>query len=124
MGWQLGEHNGRDIGYGVPATCDQPGCGASIDRGLDYVCGDEPYGGDHGCGLFFCEAHRAFTFFDVDGKPFSGEGESDTGATVCERCAKGEPAFEPTPDVAEWIRHKETDPSWAAWRAERAAVRA
>ncbi len=45
MGWSLGHDNrwgkfGRDIGYGVPAICDHPGCNAEIDRGLSYVCGN------------------------------------------------------------------------------------
>ena len=35
MGWSLG-YDGRwkrDIGYGVPAVCDFPGCNEEIDRG-------------------------------------------------------------------------------------------
>lgn len=101
MGWAVGfdEHWQRDIGYGVPATCDYPGCGARIDRGLSYVCGGEPYGGDNGCGLYFCDKH-----IYCNGKP------------LCERCDVGKEPFEPTPDVAEWIEHKATDPSWAEWR--------
>src|SRR5690606_23075125 len=53
MGWAVGYDSNwnRDIGYGVPTTCDHPGCNEKIDRGLSYVCGDEPYGGEHGCGL-------------------------------------------------------------------------
>lgn len=90
MGWAVGydERWKRDIGYGVPALCDQPGCGAEIDRGLGYVCGGEPYGGDLGCGLFFCEEHHAY---------YLGEGHA-----LCDRCARGEPPHAPTPDVAEW----------------------
>ena len=44
MGWSIGFDRrwNRDIGYGVPATCDQPGCGADIDRGLAFVCGGDP----------------------------------------------------------------------------------
>lgn len=111
MGWSVGEHNGRDIGYGVPATCDHPGCGASIDRGLGYVCGGEPYGGDTGCGLFFCGSHLW-----ICGK------RDTTGAVVvrnhCARCRNRKPPFKPTPDVPEWINHKATAPSWAEWRAQ------
>lgn len=106
MGWSIGEFNGRDIGYGVPATCDYPGCGAEIDRGLSYVCGGEPYGGEHGCGLFFCGKHR---------EPVVSRRHVKY---VCQRCAKGEVPFNPTPDVPEWVRHKLTDESWAQWRAE------
>lgn len=44
MGWSIGfdEHWQRDIGYGVPATCDHPGCGAKIDRGLSFVTTNNP----------------------------------------------------------------------------------
>lgn len=54
MGWSIGydERWKRDIGYGVPATCDHPGCEEKIDRGLSCVCANQqPYGGEHGCGL-------------------------------------------------------------------------
>lgn len=86
MGWQVGYDGNwkRDIGYGVPAICDRPGCGADIDRGLGYVCGGEPYGGEHGCGLFFCGEHLWV----------GGERQQ------CERCIDGEPPFEATPDTA------------------------
>lgn len=108
MGWSIGEHNGRDIGYGVPAKCDYPGCDADIDRGLGYVCGGEPYGGEHGCGLFFCDEHLSIA------------GDRKQNAPLCKRCLHGKAPFEPTPDVPEWINHKLTDPSWAQWRAENA----
>lgn len=100
MSWAVGEFNGRDIGYGVPAMCDHPGCGAEIDRGLAYVCGGYAYGGDKGCGLFFCDDHRF--------GPWSR----------CMRCMRYREPFAPTADVAEWINHKLTDESWAKWRAE------
>lgn len=103
MGWAVGDHNGRDIGYGVPAKCDHPDCDNDIDRGLAYVCGGAPYGGDDGCGLFFCATHG--------------------GGTLCERCepeagADPLPPFPPKPDVPVWINHKLTDPSWQQWRDE------
>lgn len=106
MGWSVGEFKGRDIGYGVPAICDHPGCGASIDRGLSYVCGGEPYGGEHGCGLFFCYEHRRHA------------GARRDNAPLCSRCYSGRQPFEPTPDTPEWVKHKLTDESWAMWRAE------
>ena len=100
MGWSIGYDSqwGRDIGYGVPATCDHPGCNEEINRGLGYVCGDSPYGGEDGCGLFFCEKH--------------------SGVMLCERCEKGEDPFTPSPDTKEWTNHKLTDESWAQWRKE------
>ena len=59
MGWSIGFDSNwnRDIGYGVPAVCDHPKCNAEIHRGLAYVCGGQPYGGEKGCGLFFCYEH-------------------------------------------------------------------
>lgn len=111
MGWSIGYDerwgkHGRDIGYGVPATCDHPGCGARIDRGLSYVCGSDPYGGDHGCGLYFCGSHLHF------------EDRGDECPQLCERCAAEEGPFEPTPDVQEWVDWKLSDESWGPWRAE------
>lgn len=92
MGWAVGfdQHWRRDIGYGVPATCDYPGCGAAIDRGLSYVCGDEPYGGEVGCGLYFCATHRS---------------HRRRGKAVCTRCANYRKPFQPTPDTPEWETH-------------------
>lgn len=106
MGWSIGFDPNwqRDIGYGVPATCDHPGCEAVIDRGLAYVCGGEPFGGDAGCGLYFCDHHTHF----AKGKP----------PQLCCRCCNGQEPFTPTPDRPEWTHHKMTDESWAAWRAE------
>lgn len=109
MSWAVGYDTnwGRDIGYGVSALCDQPGCSEEIDRGLGYVCGGQPYGGQYGCGLFFCGQHLA---------------GSDIGCDqVCDRCAIGlEVAnpYEPKPDLPEWLRHKLTDESWQQWRDE------
>ena len=106
MSWSIGFDRtwNRDIGYGVPAECDHPDCHEKIDRGLSYVCGGEPYGGDDGCGLYFCEKHQT------------------AGDQLCERCATldadGEclPPFNPKPDISEWVQHKLNHPSWAEWR--------
>lgn len=114
MGWSIGYDTNwrRDVGYGVPATCDHPGCGAAIDRGLAYVCGGEPYGGDFGCGLFFCEDHRRYYNKRQPGITVS--------VRLCDRCGKRSKAgpFKPTEDVPEWISWKLTDQSWAAWRQD------
>lgn len=101
MGWSIGFDTtwSRDIGYGVPAWCDHPDCNEVIDRGLAHVCADQqPYGGDNGCGLYFCGEHL--------------------GWGRCERCVAGEQPFESKPDHPDWIHHKATDPSWAEWRKE------
>ena len=105
MGWEIGEHNGRDIGYGVPATCDHPKCDKEIDRGLGYVCGGQPYGGEHGCGLFFCDEHLYFHSFRY--------GET---AMVCKRCDTYKPSYDPKPDILVWLDWKLKDKSWAEWR--------
>ncbi len=100
MSWAVGYDTrwDRDIGYGVPAICDHPRCHGKIDRGLAYVCGGEPYGGDEGCGLYFCEEHG--------------------GGIKCDQCIRYEAPFDPKPDTEEWLNHKATDPSWADWRKQ------
>lgn len=103
MGWSIG-YDGtwqRDIGYGVPAFCDHPRCKAEIDRGLAYVCGGEPYGGDKGCGLYFCGKHG--------------------GGFLCSRCRNRKRPFTAKPDHPDWMRHKLTDESWEQWRKENMA---
>jgi len=97
MGWAVGERNGRWIGYGVPAWCDEPGCSAKIDRGIAYLCDPD----EDGCGLFFCFDHG--------------------GLSGCSRCAAGEPPCNAKPDHPDWIAHMETDETWAEWRRERDA---
>lgn len=100
MSWSIGfdSHWQRDIGYGVPAYCDHPRCHADIDRGLSYVCGGEPYGGNMGCGLYFCPQHLC------------------GGTQQCARCRNREPPFAATSDHPQWRAHKAIDPSWAGWR--------
>lgn len=108
MGWSLGYDNNwhRDIGYAVPAICDFPTCSEEIDRGLGNVCGDEPYGGELGCGLFFCGKH--LTIHNFRGK--------DNFANVCQRCDKHKPPFDPKPDVWKWMVWKLVHDSWQKWR--------
>ena len=106
MGWTIGYDSNwdRDIGYGVPAVCDHPDCNKEIDRGLAYVCGGEPYGGDHGCGLFFCSDHLYV---------------HKKCGQLCEKCLpRKKKSFKPKPDHPVWIRHKLRHPSWAKWRKE------
>jgi hypothetical protein len=116
MGYSIGydENWNRDIGYGVPAVCDHPDCAEEIDRGLSYVCGEEPFGGGVGCGLYFCEGHRISKHFD--------EGDDPDCAMVCARCADGDEPFAPKPDVPRWAQWKLTHASWATWRAENAGA--
>jgi len=102
MGWSIGFDNNwnRDVGYGVPATCDHPDCQAKIDRGISHVCGGEPHGGDDGCGLFFCGDHLT------------------AYRCLCDRCGKSKPPFDPKQDHPDWMRWKLTDDSWQQWRDE------
>lgn len=105
MGWSIGYDDNwkRDIGYGVPCLCDHPDCSEEINRGLSYVCGGEPYGGEDGCGLYFCANHLV---------GYSG---------LCERCEKMKDPFDPKPDVREWVEWKLKDESWLEWREENPA---
>jgi len=59
MGWAYcgTDDYGREIGYGIGATCDQRGCDEVIDRGLGYVCGPMHGGDEGGCGRYFCGEH-------------------------------------------------------------------
>lgn len=98
MGWSVGKNNeGRDVGYGVPAYCDHPGCNEEIDRGLGYICGSEPDGGDDGCGRFFCGKHML-------------------AYQHCAKCVAGEDPFPAKADHPQWLDWKLTDDSWAKWR--------
>ncbi len=102
MGWSIGFDSNwnRDIGYGVPCLCDFPKCKKKIDRGLSYVCGGEPYGGEYGCGLYFCNEHQVSIH------------------QTCEKCSKDKEPFKPKEDIKEWILWKLTDSSWKEWRKE------
>ena len=105
MSWAIGFDSRwqRWIGYGVPAYCDQPQCKEQIDRGLGYVCGGEPYGGEHGCGLFFCPAHLSL----------------GPHGQVCPRCYAYKSWYKRIkPEHPVWIKHMLTDRSWAKWRKE------
>lgn len=110
MGWSLGYDDrwNRDVGYGVPATCDHPGCNEKIDRGLSYVCGSEPHGGEHGCGLHFCGKHMWHR---------SPRG-ADRSVQNCHRCMTYKQPYKPKPDHPEWVAWKLTDESWSKWRDE------
>lgn len=108
MGWSVGfdAHWNRCVGYGVTAYCDAPGCRAEIDRGLAYVCGGYLYGGEHGCGLFFCDEHRRGY-------------RAGAGEAVCRRCAAYRPPYKRVSiEHPAWLAHLLGDPSWAGWRAE------
>lgn len=110
MGWSIGfdDNWNRDVGYGVPAVCDHPRCNEEIDRGLSFVCGSEPYGGDRGCGLYFCGGHLEPVFSLLHGKT----------RWLCPKCSSYKKPYKAKPDTKEWIDFKMTDPSWDGWRKE------
>ncbi len=123
MGYAVGydERWARDVGYGVPATCDHPGCTAEINRGLDYVCGQDVFGGEHGCGLYFCHDHLESAYTpDGNGDLLDDNGEEYP--KMCKKCVTSHETgtqqdfFVPTPDLPAWIEHKLTDADWASWR--------
>ncbi len=104
MGYQIyyDSDRNRDLGYGVPAYCDHPGCNKKIDRGLAYVCGGAPYSNEHGCALYFCYEHLFHA--------------QEDGVQRCERCSEYREWFEPKADHPEWVQWKLTDLSWQDWR--------
>jgi hypothetical protein len=58
-----------EAGYAVEDTCNQDGCNAEIDRGLDYLCGARPGGDEYGCGGYFCGEHTSSPILDDDDVP-------------------------------------------------------
>jgi hypothetical protein len=125
MGWAMGFDRKwqRDIGYGVPAICDHPDCTEEIDRGLPYVCsGQQPHGGDHGCGLFFCGEHLSFSEFDDHGGMHPKNNGEARECDMCERCYNFEPPFQKKADTIGWMDHKLSHESWQKWRGENTAL--
>lgn len=114
------DKNNRDrfAGYGVPAVCDFPPCNKKINRGLAYSCGDGNF--TEYCGLHFCEDHLRSA--PEGGYPSDDEYDEEEVDVeyiqMCERCAYGDPPFEPKPDLYEWTTHLLTDESWEQWRQE------
>jgi hypothetical protein len=87
MGWSHGRDENRpkgdqEIGYGVEATCDHNGCNVGIDRGLAFVCGGDPYGGDFGCGGFFCHTAPHLDYY------FTSDANEDMSRQLCPECGK------------------------------------
>jgi hypothetical protein len=122
MGYSYGFINGRDVGYGVPAVCDQPECNTAIDRGLGYICGGDIAGGEHGCGLFFCWQHLVFTdgpdnSWDIQDSPQLCDNCSFNFELGSDQWKKFKKTYSPKPDVKEWLMWKLEDESWEKWRA-------
>lgn len=94
----------RFAGYGVPCQCEYPGCKSRIDRGLGHLCGEDPGGGESGCGLYFCGKHLY------------------CAPQLCERCSAKKKPFPPKPDTKRWMRHMFKDKTWQQWRDENPAL--
>lgn len=130
MGWAIGTGNGgRDIGYGVPAICDQPGCDEEIDRGISYACGN--FRSDSGCGQYFCSKHLNYFYYDIKDVSMNESDHTDDGIEFCDHCLYGlehpdaaakdpkwPPYHEPKPDILKWVLWKLYDASWERWRQE------
>ncbi len=72
--------DGREAGYAVKDVCNEHGCTSSIDRGLDYLCGEVPGGQEGACSRYFCSLHLFF---------------SDTSpGQRCKRCIELYPDYE------------------------------
>lgn len=92
----------RHLGYGVKALCDHPDCNEEIDRGLGYLCGEDPGdGSENGCGRYFCGKHLWL----------------GGGVQQCQRCVDGLgpwPMKPDLPDALEDIRwNTPDDERWA-----------
>ena len=118
MGWSISTGvDGRDIGYGVVAFCDHPGCGTEIDRGLGYACGGQHGETEISCGLYFCGKHgggmqcERCSDFQFDMEEWKENGD------VYKLCPRFK-SFAPTFDHPLWIKHKLLDKSWKKWRDE------
>lgn len=127
MGWSIGYDRNlkRDVGYGVVAYCDHPGCKRKINRGLAHVCGGDMYGGEFGCGRHFCSDHlySKTLFFNNPENNTRTEIQSFTLPQLCERCLNHKKPFPIKPDHPEWKRWKKNHPSWLEWRETRSKRR-
>jgi hypothetical protein len=98
MGYACYETPLGDAGYGVEDTCHQDGCTESIDRGLAYLCGDQPgRPGEHGCGRWFCGEN-------LFGLPDAVAEEGILGGGMCKACVDS--YYEERPEERE--REEET----------------
>ena len=73
--------DGREAGYGVEAECDQPGCDFRIDRGLGWLCGDNPLGHkddqEPGCGNYYCSEHLVERAHDCPARECMAHSDGD-----------------------------------------------
>lgn len=96
MGWaDCGTDSfGRPIGYAFQATCDYPGCGNKIDRGLSYACGNMHGNTNWGCEGYFCSEHMLFV-------------DKEHDSQLCEFCYNDMVALEA--EEAEWEEEEDLE---------------
>lgn len=90
MGWASGvNYKGETIGYAHRAVCEYEDCGAKIDKGLSYCCGDlEGVDGERGCGGYFCSEHLFYSGAEPD-EPGGWDGQRCPGCA--DRIMEGGP---------------------------------
>lgn len=123
MGYAVYDVGNRKGGYGVPCYCEHPECNEEIDRGMSFACGDAPFS-EVGCDRYFCEKHRSYTGFKMDGSMYpdyicdheDGEKCDCFFASVCEKCATGQAEFPYKPEHPGWVYHLLHHESWSEWR--------
>lgn len=105
MGWAYAgiDYYGREIGYGIVATCDVKGCQAVIDRGLGTICGDMhhgPFDDERGCGRYYCGVH--LTGVGPRGGCSHYRAKKPWGKTKCQLMWHNEPTPEMDPATKRW----------------------
>lgn len=124
MSWSIGycSNHKRDIGYGVPAPCDHPGCNVIIDRGMSYLCCENIHH-SVSCGGYFCAEHRDNYVYadevpDMDDEELEALGldgseaeeDDDDGVIACRH------RIEPRKEAVEWLEFMLSNESWQKWR--------
>jgi hypothetical protein len=89
MGWANcgSDSRGRPIGYAHEATCDEPGCTESIDRGLAYACGGM-HGEMPGCEDYFCPKHLLTPDLYDDEWEWAEKNTEWDGEQMCAACCR------------------------------------
>lgn len=68
----------RSAGYLVDAKCDHPDCEKELDRGLDYLCGNDPFSG---CQGFYCDDHSPTLIYADELEEYTDDELKQLGVT-------------------------------------------
>lgn len=130
MSWEIGFHKEqqRHIGYSVFAICDHPNCTVEIDRGLAYMCCEDPKP-SASCEGFYCAEHRDNYVYgdeidDMDDDELEAMGIDVESQAVFDAVENGDIVrcrHLPIPlnkESAYWLELVLADESWATWRDE------